>query len=181
MKSLKQLQIIKTIPAFALLLIMGASVHAETSATKTLPAPIQNYLDKSHTGWKLVEGDPICHSQAVVKGDFDGNKQTDYALMFQDKRDGYIVAFLANGTNFKPVVVNKGYVGDGGFLVLARKGEPYAPQPLKTDALVSGGAVNHLPFTTFIVLASLARSLLLTDQASLKTTLKPTTMKRIPV
>lgn len=128
----------KTMLAFALLASPCITAQAKSAAPE-LPAAISSYLDQKHTGWKLVEGDPICHSQAVVKGDFDGNKQTDYALMFQDKRDGYIVAFLANGTNFKPVVVNKGYVGDGGFLVLARKGEPYAPQPLKTDALVSGG------------------------------------------
>lgn len=150
MKSLKELQIIKTIPAFALLLIMGASVHAETSATKTLPAPIQNYLDKSHTGWKLVEGDPACQSRSVVKGDLDGNGKTDFAVMFKTRKDGYIIAFLANGSGYKPVVAHQGYVSDGGFLVLAKKGEPYAEiisedgeraptRKLKTDALASGG------------------------------------------
>lgn len=120
------------------------------NTSPALPAAISSYLDQQHAGWKLVEGDPVCHSRSVVKGDLDGNGKTDYTVMFKTKKDGYIIAFLANGASYKPVIAHQGYVSDGGFLVLAKKGEPYAEiisedgergptRKLKTDALASGG------------------------------------------
>lgn len=143
------MKIFKTILALGLLASPCIPALAKKPSV-ALPAVITSYLDQNHAGWKLVEGDPVCKSHAVVKGDLDGNGKTDYAVMFKTRKDGYITAFLANGATYKPVAVHQGYVGDGGFLVLAKKGEPYAEiisedgergptRKLKTDALASGG------------------------------------------
>ena len=135
-----------------LFLLMLLIVSSQTTFAQTLPAKISNSLNQSYSGWKLHSGDPICKSRAVVSGDFDGNKKTDYAVMFKKGRSVYIVAFLANGADYKAVVLESGSASDmkNSFLTIARKGQSYAgiinedldrgpTQRLKTDAIVSGG------------------------------------------
>lgn len=123
----------------------------QTAFGQTLPAKVKSGLNKNHSGWKLHSGDSICKSRAVVAGDFDGNGKTDYAVMFKRARIGYIVAFLADRTDYKAVILESGAAGDmeNSYLSVARKGQSYAgiadddsskgaARKLKTDAPVSG-------------------------------------------
>jgi hypothetical protein len=131
-----------------LIAIMFVSIGFNAQA-QTLPAKLKSHLNQTYSGWKLHSGDQICRSRAVVSGDFDGNKKTDYAVMFKKGRSGYIVAFLANGRDYKTHVLESGDMNNS-FLTVARKGQNYAgiinddldrgtKQKLKTDAIVSGG------------------------------------------
>lgn len=144
---MKKSRILFLLPLFILFFITS-----QVTSAQTLPAKVRNSLNQSYSGWKLHSGDPICKSRAVVSGDFDGNKKTDYAVMFKKGRSGYIVAFLANGTDYKAVVLESSSASDmkNSFLTVARKGQSYAgiindnldrgaTQKLKTDAPVSGG------------------------------------------
>jgi hypothetical protein len=127
-------------------------VASQETSAQTLPAKIRKLLDQSYSGWKLHSGDPICKSRAIISGDFDGNKKTDFAIMLKKGRSGYIIAFLANRTDYKAVILENNAANDmkNSFLTVALKGQNYAgiinddldrgqTQKKKTDAPVSGG------------------------------------------
>lgn len=134
----------------SLFILFFAAAH-QTTRAQTLPAKVKIKLNKSYAGWRLHAGDPTCQSRAVVSGDFDGNKKTDYAVMFKKGRLGYIVAFLAAGADYRALVLESGAADDMNYsyLKIARKGESYAgvvnenldraaAKRLKTDAPVGG-------------------------------------------
>ena len=144
------MQLPRIIFVLPLLILCFAAVRP-TAFAQTLPAKIKSDLNKSYSGWKLHSGDPTCQSRAVVSGDFDGNNKTDYAVMFKKGRSGYIVAFLANATNYTAAVLESSAAGEmqNSYLTVTKKGESYAgivndkmdkaaARKLKTDAVVSG-------------------------------------------
>jgi hypothetical protein len=89
----------------SVLLLAGYS-HATTA--QILPDKVTSLLDQKYPGWKLYLETPSCKTQAVkiqavVAGDFDGNKKTDYAVYFQRKGAPSCVAFLSDGEEYKAV------------------------------------------------------------------------------
>jgi len=113
--------------AFAFLFVLISNTSAQT-----LPAKVKTYLDKNYSGWKMTGFDKACPSETkryTVEGDFNGDKKRDYAVKFAKGRSGYIIAFIAEGTNYKALVLRSedaSVIRSTG-LGVARKGEKYAP------------------------------------------------------
>lgn len=82
---------------------------AQTTVAQTLPAAIKSYLNKNYKGWKLsptTEGCGMDVNNGVVKGNFNGDQKTDFAVKFTRGKKGYILAFLAQGASYKPFVLH---------------------------------------------------------------------------
>jgi hypothetical protein len=140
--------------SFLLFVLLLAGYSQPTSA-QTLPEKARTFLDQKYPGWKLYLETPSCKTQAVkiqavVSGDFDGNKKTDYAVYFQREGIPRSVAFLSDGKEYKAIDVprmpNSAW---GQMLTVTPKGLSYAAlesseegqpklvrdQKLKTDTL----------------------------------------------
>lgn len=110
-----------------LLMIVPLFVH---SAQTNLPIQIRNYLNNNYPGWKLSSKTTGCNREferAIVSGDFDGNGRRDYAVKFTSGRNGYIIAFLSRGTDYKPYTLESGSIEQirNQGLSISRKGERY--------------------------------------------------------
>jgi hypothetical protein len=97
---------------------------------QSLPAKISSYLNNNYKGWKLSSETDGCgaeFSKSKVSGDFNGDKKTDYAVKFLRGRKGYIIAFVSNRANYKPIILESGTTRDikNQGLSIARKGETY--------------------------------------------------------
>jgi hypothetical protein len=117
----------KNIKILTLLFLLTLPLMANA---QTLPAKVKSYLNQNYKGWKLTGKTDGCgaeFSKSAVSGDFDGNRKSDYAIKFIAGKRGYIIAFLNQGTNYKPVILEnetaKGIINQG--LSIARKGETY--------------------------------------------------------
>lgn len=99
----------------------------------TLPAACAKILDKEFKGWKMAEvnkaaADWIKRSKKpfapnLIKGDFDGNGKTDYAVMIQRENNAQpaisTVVFLHSAKGYKMFDLEG---GDGDYIVLEKKG-----------------------------------------------------------
>ncbi len=76
-----------------------------TSATgQALPSSLERFLDRNYSGWKLAGEcyETPSENKSVLRGDFDGNGKNDYAVKFVKGNKGFLMAFLANGKQWKP-------------------------------------------------------------------------------
>jgi len=92
---------------FPLLILLFVEISQTTSA-QTLPAKAKSYLDKNYSGWKMTGFDKACPSETkryITEGDFNGDKKRDYAVKFSKGKSGYIIAFIAEGTDYKAHVL----------------------------------------------------------------------------
>ncbi len=124
-----------------LLLVPDLCGAQEPSAAVALPQSAQAILDKKYPGWKFVPvGDEIRQffkqdlpdaRPDLIAGDFDGNGQTDYAVLIEHGiiagangtpigHRAHLLAFLQWKPGFKLYVVDD--EGGGDYLTLARKG-----------------------------------------------------------
>jgi hypothetical protein len=81
----------------------------QTNFAAALPVQIKSYLDKTYKGWKLSPSEKYCSSETnngVVKGNFNNDRITDYAVKFTRGKKGYIIAFLAQKQNYKPFILH---------------------------------------------------------------------------
>ena len=125
-------------------LIFTLIVLANLAQAQTLPVKIKSYLNKDYSGWKISPTPNHCgDGKSVVSGDFNGDKKTDYAAKMFKGRKGYIIAFLARGTNYTPHLFHSLTAAETKetALIIYRKGEKYYTEPgeessaitLKTD------------------------------------------------
>ncbi|MDO8678681.1 MAG: hypothetical protein Q7R30_08985 [Acidobacteriota bacterium] len=87
-----------------------------------LPDDVRRQIDAAHAGWKLAAVMPEVESEIrqrtpswppnLIVGDFDGNKQTDVAVLVEypapalpGGRAVQLLAFLGNGTAFTKFVL----------------------------------------------------------------------------
>src|SRR3990170_1981543 len=78
----------------------------QTISAQSLPTKVRSYLDKSYSGWKfssVTDGCGSDFSNSKVSGDFNGDKQPDYAVKFLEGHKGYIIAFVSNSSDYKPI------------------------------------------------------------------------------
>jgi hypothetical protein len=83
-------------------------ITSQRISAQTLPSRVTNYLDKSYLGWKQTAVAKGCYAsfkKSVIVGDFDSNGKRDYAVKFIKGRKGYILAFLAKGSDYKPYLL----------------------------------------------------------------------------
>ena len=126
-------------------LIFILIVLANSAQAQTLPVKIKSYLNKNYSGWKISLTPSYCgDGKSVVSGDFNGDKKTDYAAKIFNGKKGYIIAFLARGTNYTPYLFHSLTAAETKetALIIYRQGEKYYTEPgeessamtLKNDA-----------------------------------------------
>ena len=123
-----------------LCLLLWSSVSTGQELAEQIPLPIKSALDRKFQGWKFVEASNDIrkflreHISAearpeIIRGDFDGNGQLDYAVLIAHSRvlkDGFkagdehifIAAFLKKRDRYKLYVLDEA----GEYLTLGRKG-----------------------------------------------------------
>ena len=107
------------IAAILLGLVVAVTAAAQDIA---LPAAVRRQIDAVHAGWKLAAVMPEVESEIrertpswppnLIMGDFDGNKQTDVAVLVEypapalpGGRAVQLLAFLGNGAAFTRFVL----------------------------------------------------------------------------
>ena len=120
-------------------IIFTASLLAQLQFGQTLPKPVRRYLDRNFSGWKLA-GE--CFEKAntrILVGDFDGNKSRDYVVKFARGDKGFMMAFLASHSGYKPFYLHlySAKEAKGSDLLLVKRGETFEmslPGKLNNDA-----------------------------------------------
>jgi hypothetical protein len=81
---------------------------AQSVIGQTLPKSLRGYLNRNYGGWKLAgECYPKgSENKRVLAGDFDGNGKKDYAVKFVRGTKGFLVAFLADRNQWKPIYLH---------------------------------------------------------------------------
>jgi hypothetical protein len=81
---------------------------AKANFAQTLPTKIESYLNNNYKGWKLQKDECIPESpgKALVTGNFNGDKELDYAVKFVRGKKGFIIAFLGLKQNYKAFVLH---------------------------------------------------------------------------
>ncbi len=137
-----------------LIFMLGLYItNSQMTFAQTLPVKVKSYLNKNYSGWKLSSTAQYCNSEyknSNVAGDFNSDGKTDYAVKFNKGRKGYILAFVSNGSEYKPHILesntSEGLKSQG--LGIARKGDSYleidgdiqdkAYRQLRADAPIGG-------------------------------------------
>lgn len=124
----------------ALLLVIPLEVSGQSKTAPPMPRAVKSLLNQTFPGWKFAEtafGVEESLKQArsnarpeIIKGDFDGNKKTDCALLIKHGKlrgengeivdDRTFIAVLLQGRRGYRIAVLK-HAGD--YLALGRKGE----------------------------------------------------------
>jgi hypothetical protein len=101
-----------------------------------IPSEIQSLLNSKYQGWRLAEPSredrQTCFDKrtgfqpSIVWGDFNGDRQRDYAVLITQRRQVILVVFLNQGTTYTEYAVNSDPVG-GTIPVLgvSKRGEKY--------------------------------------------------------
>lgn len=94
--------------AKVLLFISLIAFAIQTNFAQTLPSQIKGYLNKNYKGWKLQNDtcDPNSPGKAVVSGNFNGDKNLDYAVKFVRGKKGFIIVFLARQKDYKAFILH---------------------------------------------------------------------------
>src|SRR6185295_1322190 len=94
---------------FVVLSLLLAVFSTQVNFAQALPNQVKNYLDKTYKGWKLSPSVKDCGSETnsgVVKGNFNEDRKLDYAVKLTRNKKGYIIAFLAQGQDYKPFILH---------------------------------------------------------------------------
>ena len=89
---------------FCFLFFCASFVQAQT-----LPTQIKSYLNKIYKGWKLSPSEVGCGAdvnRGFVRGDFNGDKNLDYAIKFTRGKKGFVIAFLAQKQGYKAFILH---------------------------------------------------------------------------
>ena len=85
--------------------IFIASFAAEA---QTVPAKVKNYLNLNYPNWVIAKqympsenGEPTPDIKAFDKGDFNGDRETDYAFIITKDDRRYVIALIATKNSFK--------------------------------------------------------------------------------
>ena len=94
-----------------------------------LPNLVTRYLDQDFSRWKFAGQCSGEKHNAVISGDFDGNKKRDYVVKFVRGNKGFMMAFLNNGRRYKAFYLHFFTADEANFsyLTLFKKGEQYEP------------------------------------------------------
>jgi hypothetical protein len=103
---------------------------------QTLPANIKNYLNKNYKHWKLSPSEKGCGPETnngIVKGNFNGDRNLDYAVKFTRGKKGFIIAFLARKQDFKAFILHITEADDVNSLSLMtwKKGEVFEVEDVR--------------------------------------------------
>lgn len=123
-------------------LLIVLSIMSSVVLPQQLPKSLKSYLDRNYRGWKLAGEcyEKESENKRILFGDFDGNGKRDYAVKFIRGEKGFLMAFLANGHQWKPFYLHiwddptEAKFSD---LMLFDKGEGYEisrPSKLRFDA-----------------------------------------------
>lgn len=120
------IMLLVTLSCFGYVTSIGASNNPTI-----LPSGIRSYLNTNYSGWRLVSAATNCspeYNQAVVKGDFDGDKKPDYAVKITRGRKGYFLALLERDASYAAhVLLNTSAYQIKTFgMTISRKGERYS-------------------------------------------------------
>ena len=140
----------KTMPFLLQVTFSNDAAFKKTRKAPSLPLKIEEYLDANYSGWKLTNVATGCEIQkATVSGDFNGDGKPDYGVKFLRGARGYIMAFVSQGIEYKPFILEdepgKGISSQ--FLDIGRKGEKYpefndgptgGEKQLRYDAIAGG-------------------------------------------
>lgn len=129
-------ELMKTIRSgflFLFALLIACSL-GEAARAQTLPVKIKSYLNENYAGWKFAWAKygkrEFCGAdirRSVVSGYFNADRKMDYAVRFVKGGSGYLLAFVAQGTGYKPFVLENTTAEDikSRVLGIRRKGEQY--------------------------------------------------------
>lgn len=123
---------IKRIALFTGVLLLCAN----SFQAQALPVKIKSYLDRNYKGWKLSPSEKDCGmyvNRGIVAGNFNGDKNRDYAVKITRGKKGYIIAFLAQAQGYKPFVLHDADADDMKYSSLGvwKKGEAYEVNDLR--------------------------------------------------
>jgi hypothetical protein len=134
----------KKLPFLIFLLALIILVPAVRCDAQALPGEISRYLNKNYRGWKFSHNETGCGEKVernYIAGFFNGDRNRDHAVKFNQGGRGYILAFLGQKAGYKPFVLHDTRGEDVKYfsLKLWKKGELYRGEGktfrLKYDAL----------------------------------------------
>ncbi|MEP7147725.1 MAG: hypothetical protein ABI857_02465 [Acidobacteriota bacterium] len=110
-----------------LAIILSVLGVCQSAVGQTLPRAIVRYLDGNFRDWKLAGECYEKDNKRVLAGDFDGNRQRDYAVKFVRGDKGFLMAFLARGSGYVPHYLHIYSAAEAkeSDLVLLKKGESF--------------------------------------------------------
>jgi hypothetical protein len=145
-------------------LLLGVSVVPE-AAGRELPASVRLQLDRNFPGWHFPQmGDDIRQATKewvapgshldLLRGDFDGNAELDYALLiahgdilneagFAIGRKVSVVAFLRKGDNYEFHLVGS---DAGDYLLLIREGDGRYDYEGRKEFIFPGDSIDSVTF-----------------------------------
>jgi hypothetical protein len=107
-----------------------------------LPLKAKELLTRNYSGWVISKGcwnDPEIKSKSIVKGDFNGDRKTDYAVAISKGSRIYYLALLATKTGFQAFNLQADDWGEGATpaanLEIAPKGDEIgSPKKFRLNA-----------------------------------------------
>ncbi len=110
-------------------IFLGLVFVSQTYFAQSVPTQIKKYLDRNYKGWKFQKDQcfPDSQGKAIVTSNFNSDRKLDYAVKFVRAKKGFILAFLAQGQNYKAFVLHNTDAKDVRHLSLEvwGKGERY--------------------------------------------------------
>lgn len=139
---------------FASAILLFGFVSAQAQKI-TLPSECAKILDRNFKGWKMTKvsqdvadwfkKSKYAYSPNLIKGDFNGDAKTDYAVLIEQTIDSQprnsTIVFLNSAKGYKMFNIEG---GDGDYLVFEKKGnkafdhEKNKTFVYKTDAVTVG-------------------------------------------
>ena len=90
---------------FAMLVVFISSLSTSAQTDHTLPAKADRYLKANYPGWSVGQSwrVDLPWVPAVVKGDFNGDRRQDVAVLIKKDDRTYAIALVATRTGYKAI------------------------------------------------------------------------------